>query len=567
MNELPRELQSVMDKALAAEKLNLDGQAFVDYVGGQEAFDTFQRYLEYMHEHPAKIRGNVLEIARYIMPDPNQPFDVKHSRYKVKGFHALIADAFGRVLRGECLNLILSVPPQHGKSTLARALFSAHIGEYPHKHLMMGAYNETFANDYGDKVRAILTGEQFKRIYPGVELRKAAQSKDHMVTTEGGEISFLGRGGSGTGRPADGFLIDDFFKDWAEANSRATRDAAWKWYTSVVDSRCRNFSWQVIIATRWSDDDIIARLTDPSNPHYNPDEAAHWTVINLPAEMDDPKLAEALGMKVGESLWPEEHSLEKLHRRKARDPVMYSALYMGRPTPPEGVFYKQSDIHEYRNLSEFPKRCRMYLTGDLAVSTESGANRSCVGVWGLDEDDTLWLHPQLYWDKKSSDESVETILDHGAQFNVMEAFFEKGQLDKAIGPFLEKRQMEKGAQDSRYHFTLTRLPVAGHKGLRSQSIRGRMRQGKVKFPAGSFAPWWSAAKEELLKFTGSGNDKADDFCDMLSLIGQALGDTIRASTESSNVVNFPKVGTFGWTVRAHKEQLARDARRRALRGM
>jgi hypothetical protein len=30
----------------------------------------------------------------------------------------------------------------------------------------------------------------------------------------------------------------------------------------------------IIIMTRWHEDDLVGRLTDPTNPHYNAEEAA-----------------------------------------------------------------------------------------------------------------------------------------------------------------------------------------------------------------------------------------------------------------------------------------------------
>jgi predicted phage terminase large subunit-like protein len=529
-----------------------------------EFLEEVAKYHRWKSVYPKECKEDLLKLVRYCMPDPENPEDAECSRYSVAPHHRVIAEAFEDVLRGKCLRLILSVPPQFGKSTLAKHFLAAHVGRFPWKHLMVGTYNQTFADEYGDDVRSIINGEAYKRVYREAGLRTGSKAKDHMVTQQGGKMSFLGRGGSGTGRPADGFLIDDPFKDAAEAASKATRDAAWTWFTRVANTRCHALSWQIIIGTRWSDDDIIARLTDPKNPHYDADVAAQWTVINIPAEVDDPKLARALGLEPGAALWPERFPLSLLATAKKMDPVGYSALYMGRPTPPEGVFYKQADIFEYHRPTDFPKRCRMYLTGDLAVSTSATADRSCVGIWGLDEEDTLWLHSDLYWDRKSSDESVETILDMGARFEVMEGWFEKGQLDKAIGPFLEKRQHEKGAENAKYYFSISRLPVAGNKGLRSTSIRGRMRQGKVRFPA--FAPWWPAAKEELLKFTGSGDDKSDDFCDMTALIGQALDQQVPASS-APNIVKFPKVGTFGWTRAAHEREQRQRKILAALRGM
>lgn len=548
----------------AAKLATMTPDEVIEAFGGIEAAQRIYAQASYFVEQPSKCRTDMLELARYLMPDPDHPFDAAHSRYHVARHHRIIAEAFERVLAGKCLRLILSIAPQHGKSQLAKTFMGSHVGNMPWKHLMMGTYNQDFANEYGDDVRNIIRSEEYQRVFPEVRLRTGSKAKDHMVTTQGGKLSFLGRGGSGTGRPADGFLIDDPLKDAKEAGSKAIRDDVWEWYTRVSNSRCHVLTWQVIIATRWSDDDLIARLTDSSNPYYKQEVAKQWTVINIPAEIDDPELARALGVEVGSALWPERFPLELLHTSRAMDPLGYSALYMGRPTPPEGSFYRASDFTGdvlYHSKRDFPKNTRMYQTGDLGVSTEGYSNRSCVGTWALDEHDVLWLHPDLYWDKRASDESVDEMIRLGKEYDVMQAWYEKGQLEKAIGPFLQKRMEELGA-----YYSVTALPVAGNKGLRSQSFRGRLRQGKVKFPA--FAPWWPRFFEVMMKFTGSGDDKEDDPCDMCALIGQALGATVKATNSGhSNIVKFPKPGTFGWTIAAHRREQKQSARRAALKGM
>lgn len=545
-------------------KLNgMSADEIIEAFGGYDKCKAFYEQAAYVYLHPKKCQDDLIELARYLMPDPNHPGDSNYSRYHVARHHRLIAEAFERVISGKCLRLILSIPPQHGKSQLAKTFLSAHVGKFAWKHLMMGTYNQDFANEYGEDLRAILRSEEYQRVFPESHLRTGSKAKDHMVTTRGGKISFLGRGGSGTGRPADGFLIDDPLKDAKEAGSKAMRDDVWEWFGRVANTRCHSLTWQVIIATRWSDDDLIGRLTDPNNPFYKEEVAKQWTVINVPAEIDDPEMARAFGVEVGSALWPERFPLHLLRTAKIMDPLGYSALYMGRPTPPEGSFYKMTDFEDcfYGSAREFPGRARMYQTGDLAVSAEMRADKSCVGHWGLDEHDTLWLHHDLYWDRRSSDESVDEMIKRGKDHNIMEAYYEKGQLDKAIGPFLEKRMEEMEA-----YWTLTRLPVAGDKAVRSLSFRGRLRQGKVKFPR--FATWWPRALDQMMKFTGSGNDKEDDFCDMCGLIGAALGNTVKGdATKKSNVIAMPKPGTFGWTKWAHDMEQRRNKRLAALKGM
>jgi predicted phage terminase large subunit-like protein len=521
---------------------SLDGlspDALIEALGGEEGARELLNYGRFMHVMPVEARGDILKLAQYCMRDPEAYYDPDRSRYQVNVHHRLIADAFTEVLEGRNLRLILSIPPQFGKSTIAKHFMAAHIGRYPWKHLLMGTYNATFAAEYGDDVRAIILSSEFKRVYD-VQLRMGSKAKDHFVTSHNGKNSFLGREGSGSGRPADGFLIDDPIKDAKEAGSKTNRDDVWEWFNRVANARCHVMTWQIIIAKQ-------------------------WTVINVPAEIDQAEMAAALGKNVGDALWPERFPLQLLHTAKAMDPTGYSALYMGRPTPPEGAFFKGYMLHTYGSAAQFPKRARMYLTGDLALSPDRYADKSCVGIWGVDENDDLWLHPELYWDRKASDESVNTIIDYGCRHQIMDAWFEKGQLDKAIGPFLEKRMQEELAAGKKAYFPITRLPVSGNKGMRALAIRGRMAQGRVHFP--EFAPWWPAAKEQLLKFSGTGNDKEDDFADMISLIGQALEGQIKAATEATNVVNFPKVGTLAWTKWAHNQQKAREKRLLALGGM
>lgn len=569
-----------MDSSVISEIKDISDEEIDARLAGmsEEEVEELRQLTRYLRA-PEYARTSLIDLARYLNPHPDHPQSFEYSRYDVQAHHNLIAEAFTEVMEGKCLRLIISMPPQHGKSQLAKTFVSAHIGRFPWKHLLMGTYNEKFAWECGDDVRNILLGQEYRNVYPNVSLRMGSKAKDHMVTTDGGKISFLGRGGSGAGRPSDGFLIDDLLKDAKEAESKTVRDDCWNWYTRIANARCHILTWQVIIATRWSDDDVIARLTDPKNPHYDAEVAKLWKVINVPAIMENEEMAAILGKKVGDALWPERFPVSLLDTARRMDPYGFSALYMGRPTPPEGAYYKQYHLKTYSSMRDLPdgtkRRFRAFLTGDLAVSPEANADKTCVGVWLLDENDELWLHPDLYWERKSSDESVERIIELGSIYGVECSWWEKGQLDKAVGPFLRKRHMElvqlnkqvkstTGRQYKPKYFTIEALPVSGSKGLKSLATRGRMAQHKIHFP--EFAPWWQNAKEQMLNFTGSGNDKEDDFCDCISLIGQALDDQVKASPGEDNVVQFPKVGSLGWLKRASTLERRAQVRLKALRG-
>lgn len=506
-------------------------------------------------------REELLKFTKYLMPDPNDPDDPEKSRYRDAEHHRLLALFLMGVVRGKIMRLAISMPPQHGKSELStRRLPAFYSGKYPYKHLMCGTYSQDFANEFGDDVRSIILSERFAEVFPECELRTGSKAKDHMTTTQGGKLSFLGRGGAGTGRPADGFIIDDPIKNAVEAASLATRDEVWNWYTKVANTRIHKLSWQIIIQTRWHEDDLIGRLTDPRNPYYDPEVARQWVVVNIPAILEPPdeEVAKLLNKKVGDLLWPERFSREQFETAKRMDPQGFSALYQGRPVPAEGAFFKRDIINTY-DRNELPPRAewRAYGSADMAVGTKKHNDKSCLGSWVIDKNWNAYLLPDLYWEKKAADVTVEHIIVRAKNYKWMTFFGETGQIDRAVGPFL-RRQM----REHKVYFAIETFPTVGDKGARAISARGLMALGKIRFP--KFAQWWPSALDQLLSFTGIGDDREDDFVDMVSIFGMGLdkqlsGSGIVIEEKKDNVI---RVGTYRW-IKQQTERKERARRERA----
>ena len=502
---------------------------------------------------------------KYIKPDPDYPGDVEKSRYDVQTFHKVLAELLHKVRDGEALRVAISMPPQFGKSALCTIGFPAWIaGQFPERYAIIAAYNQELAQEFGRNIVRIMESQEYQEVFPRARLDNKGQKLISIV--DGGSMAFIGRDGGGTGRPADLFIIDDPYKNKNDADSLATREEVWSLYTRVVSSRMRNTGAVIVIHTRWTEDDLIARLTDPSNPHYDKEVADQWVYINIPEIMDDEKIAGILGKKVGDALWPERRSLKMLETVRRMDPAGFSALHMGKPTPPEGAFYQIEHLRGYEQ-KQIPKSLRYYMSGDLAVSTKYGADKTAIGIWGVDDgaEPRLWLLPTLYWKKGDAGEWVEWMLNQCQSYGILTAFMEKGQIDTAIGPFLERRMMERSREGKGNFVHIEKFPVVGDKGKRSQSFRTLCAMGRVMFP--TFAPWWPAAKEHLLKFTGSGNDKEDDFADMCGIMGQGASQIIGAGAKKVDNVIAPKVGTLAWTRWAADEEKRRIVPGRIKRAM
>lgn len=494
-------------------------------------------------------RDDILKLCAVTMPDFTRTEDPTATIYKVRPHHKVIADAFEQVLAGKLLKVIITVPPQFGKSALCKRLLAQHVGKFPFRHLIYATYNQTFAEENGGEVRDILQSDAYQLAYPKVKLAKGSKARDHMaIEGFGGKLAFAGRGGTVAGRPADGLIFDDFFKGHEEADSLTIRDAVWNFLTTVVLPRCHMHAWQIIVSTRWSHDDPVARLIDPKNPYYREAVAKQWTVINIPAIVENEHMAKALGLKVGEALWADRFGLEHLATLKATNERGFSALFMGRPTPPEGDFFKRDQIHGY-TIDELPENGTNYLAGDFAVSETSTADKTCAGDWTVGPDDTLYLRPDILWDRVNSGKWVEWLIDTAKRTDALTLFAEKGVIDKAVGPFLAKRMREREKS-----FYVNALPSAGNKGQCAAAIRDRMAMGKVKFP--KFASWWPRAEEAILKFGEEGGPD-DDFVDMLGCIGRGLTKQLigRENDAPKNVVR-PKSGTRAWFrwVREHEKR-------------
>jgi predicted phage terminase large subunit-like protein len=511
--------------------------------------DEYRRNLRAITARRA--RDSLLAFTRLTMPDPEDVDDSTRSLYKQAWHLEAICELLEKVERGEVLRAIITLPPRHGKSELASRRFPAwFVGRDPYRQVIFATYGADFAEDFGRKAREIIDLGAYRQVFPAVRLQKQSRAADRMELEAGGMMVFLGVGGPATGRGADLLLIDDPFKNREESESLTHRNKVWDWFTSTAYTRLMPHGRVVVILTRWHEDDMVGRI-------YNPDfvpkaEADKWFRLDLPALIDEGNANER-------ALWPERYPLEVLRSTRAfigeRD---WNALYQQRPTPPEGAFFKQTMIHTY-SADELPTVHRPYLTGDLALGTKKMHDETCVGFWMLTEDETLFLHPDLFWERQTADASVERIIDMMKRHQPMTSWWERGQIEKAVGPFLLKRMAERKV----FGTHLDALPVAGDKGFRASAIRGRMAMARVKFPR--FAPWWPRAKEQLLKFTGSGDDASDDFVDMCSLIGQALGSQLRASTPVANVVNFPASGTLGWVKQQHRVE-QREKKRLEARG-
>lgn len=271
--------------------------------------------------------------------------------YTAEWFHREICKWLDRLERGEIKKLMIFMPPQHGKSELSSRYFPAScLGRNPDYKIAIASYSQDLSSGFCKDIQNILRTPKYKEVFQGVRLNEkrdpdatneSLTDRYFQVVKRKGFVKAVSVESPLTGKPVDIGIIDDPFKDRTEANSEKRRELVWNWYIDVFCSRLHNESKQLMLFTRWHEDDLAGRLLDPDNEFYNEDEAKEWTVLVFPALFEDEKIhpmQEDVNdpREVDEALWESRHTRVKYIRKRATNPTSFNSIDQQRPTNKAG---------------------------------------------------------------------------------------------------------------------------------------------------------------------------------------------------------------------------------------
>lgn len=315
-------------------------------------------------------RRRLINFAKYVRWDIDmQPFHI---------VYYTILDMFAK---GKIKKLIVQQPPQHGKSEGSSRMLPAYmLGLNPDLKICIGSYASTIARDFNRDVQRIIDTQEYRDLFPNTCLSGASTAQESTylrnsdvieIVGHRGSLRVVGRGGSLTSKSVDISILDDVYKDYAEGNSPVIRESAWKWYTSVVRTRLHNNSQELIVFTRWNEDDLIGRLEKSGEQIIDihswrdcedvPEGA--WLRINFEA-LKSGEPTELDPREEGQALWEAKHSKEKLQAQRELDNVQFQCLYQGNPSSAEGRLYQP--FKTYTNKEEYGQLIRTGCYVDVA---------------------------------------------------------------------------------------------------------------------------------------------------------------------------------------------------------
>lgn len=331
----------------------------------------------------------------------------KHD-YKFNWHHEKICDVVDRFVKGEIKKLLIFAPPQHGKSEITTRRAPAFmLGRNPSLRIAVISYSKELAMSFNRDIQRIIDDHSYKEIFPETILNRSnvvTSAKQGYIRNNTmfetvphkGSVRTVGLEGSLTGFPVDIAIFDDLYKSRDEALSLKHQSSVKSFWETVLIPRLHNGSQILGTFTRWSEQDLggflLATETD-------------WTVLSLPAikeqeDQNDPR-------KIGEPLWPDRHSLERLKSIKQKSPIVFNSLYQQKPQAPNEI-----KIFRYNLIDQMPTHLPFRYGVDF----------------GFENDPTVIL--QLAWEKNSSG---------GMNVYVNEILYKTKMTNGAIKKHLEDR--------------------------------------------------------------------------------------------------------------------------------
>lgn len=403
--------------------------------------------------------------------------------------------------------LMLTVPPRHGKSTLASRCFPAYtLGRYPDMSFIATSYSAALASRMNRDVQRIIDSPEYAELFSGTRLAgmDAGTHGGWLRNTEAFEVvgrrgvyRSAGVGGGITGMGADIICCDDPVKDRAEANSPTVSQSVWEWYTSTLYTRLAPGGGVILIQTRWGDTDLAGRLLDAQAKG----EGDVWRVVNFPAiaEQDEEH------RRKGEALHPERFPLEALERiRQAIGTRDWEALYQQHPVPDGGAIFREEWLGRTWLPKDLPARFdQVVMSWDMTFKDGASSDFVVGQLFGKHGADVYLLDQMRgHWSFTESCAMVKSLAERCAQKFPRTApriLIE----DKANGPAII---------DALKHEVSGIIPVEpdGSKTARAHAVTALFEAGNVLLPDRSIAPWVDEYKLELLRFPAGAHDDQVD---------------------------------------------------------
>lgn len=310
------------------------------------------------------------------------------------------------------INIILQAPPRHGKTHVVGVLAPVFgMGTFKDLPIIYASYVAKLAAAKSREARNLMERIGHEEFDVRVD-RTSRSVSDWKLLGHRSRMLAQGIGGPLTGEGALLGIIDDPYKNYAQANSALYRESVWDWFRTTFATRIESGGSILIQMTRWHEHDLVGQLLEEEGQVK---DGGKWEVIDLPAECIDVKkdmMKRTATTGKAAALWPARWPWDRLQERKQRlGSYLYSAMFQQRPQPQGSSLFKRSRFRYWRygkdvrdgahtfqlgfqavdkhggTVTQWESvrvdQCWTLMTADTALSIKQSADYFCMGTWAI----------------------------------------------------------------------------------------------------------------------------------------------------------------------------------------
>ncbi len=405
----------------------------------------------------------------------------------------------------------IAAPRGHAKSTaITHAYILTEVLSKNKSFVLLVSDTEGQAAEFLGDIKAELTGndglrEKFGigRVIKDTETNVICQFKtgeQFRIVAKGSEQKV--RGLKWRGKRPDLIVGDDLENDEIVMNPER-REKFRRWFMNALIP-CGSDSCSVrLVGTILHLDAMLQRLLeDPTWEHL---------------------FYEAHNPDFSEILWPEQFSRERLTDIRAgylaqNDPEGYSQEYLNRPVDVQNAFFNKDyffDFDRDDNGKWIKPNLEYYAAADFAISEREKADYTAIVVCGVDPEGRVYVvdAKRGRWD---ADAIISELMATQKMWKPNVFTFETTQIDKAIGPFLDREMLRQ-----RVYLNIVKMTPTQSKTMRARSIQAMHKSGQIRYDRE--ASWFPDFEGELLTVADSGpRGKHDDYLDAFAYVGLTI---------------------------------------------
>lgn len=471
---------------------------------------------------------------------------INEHHWEQRPFDKIILDMLSYCVEGRISRLMISIPPQHGKSTFITESFLSYLMSHcPNENIILASYNKDLATEFAGNIKDTINyyGEYTIK-KPKIRNDTKAKNKFKFERPYRGQLLARGSSGAITGFEANVFVIDDPIKDYSDAMSLAMQDKLERWYKGTVEMRLRKRAngtlppLLILLAQRLHHRDLHGIIKE-NEPVINAKEAYTmlkrgltippdtWVDLNLPGICEDPD-NDILGRRRGEVLWENHRNYENLMAlKRSVGSTIFQTQIQGNPPKLDGNLFKHNWF--YDSNGEFtctipyefvPPTLRQMRSWDLAARFKKtdldGADEVC-GVLTSKDPLTKTLYVYNMVNGKFTATHLINTLRYTIQkdgYSVITNIEQEGGSQSVL--FLTQLMEELNRYTILHH-----KPVTG-KIYRSMELQALAETGRLKFVTYTDRDnhWIRKAVDQLIEFDGEESNarekKHDDIVDSIS---------------------------------------------------